>query len=59
MARKPEASGRGAPSSQVVDLLLHVLGTLGITGDQEIAELVGVSREQVKNWKKGLARTSS
>ena len=54
MPKKPEPSGRAAPASQVVDLLLHVLGTLGISGDQEIADLVGVSREQVKNWKKGL-----
>ena len=54
MPKKPEPGSRGAPASQVLDLLLHVLGTLGISGDQEIAELVGVSREQVKNWKKGL-----
>src|SRR5262245_52828406 len=54
MARKPEPGGRGPAPSQVLDLLLHVLDTLGITGDQEIADLVGVSREQVKNWKKGM-----
>ena len=53
MARKPEPGGRGPAPSQVLDLLLHVLDTLGIAGDQEIADLVGVSREQVKNWKKG------
>ncbi len=53
MEKKVETSGRAAPSSQVIDLLLHMLDVLGISGDREIADLVGVTPEQVKNWKKG------
>jgi hypothetical protein len=55
--KKPDGTGRGSASSQVVDLLLHMLGVLGITDDQEIADLVGVTREQVKNWKKGVGES--
>lgn len=54
MPKKSDDNKRAASSSQAVDLLLHLLGVLGFTGEQEIAELIGVTREQVKNWKKGL-----
>ena len=54
MTKKADGGNRTAPQSQVIDLMLHLLGVLRITDEQEVADLVGVTREQVKNWKKGL-----
>lgn len=39
--------------SQLVDLFLHVAEHLGFTTDRDIADLAGVSVENVANWRSG------
>ena len=39
--------------SQLMDLFLHVAELLGYTSDKDIAELAGVSPENVTNWRSG------
>lgn len=40
-------------TSQVVELLLAVAESLGITGDRDLASLAGVSVETISNWRSG------
>ena len=42
--------------SQVVDLLLHVATLLGVESDRELADLAGVSVDNVDNWKSGASQ---
>lgn len=41
------------PGSQVLELLLHVAGALGLSTDREIADFIGVTPENVAHWKAG------
>lgn len=47
MKKKPETQ------SQLMDLFLTVAASLGITTDRELADLAGVSVENVANWRSG------
>jgi uncharacterized SAM-dependent methyltransferase len=51
---KPQQGG--AVTSQVLELLLAVCESLGLSNDREIASLVGVSPETVHNWRTGAVR---
>jgi len=39
--------------SQLIDLFLHVADQLGCESDRDVAELAGVSPENVSNWRSG------
>lgn len=55
LAESPKIPGkrRREEPSQLVDLLFHVADLLGFSSDREIAELAGVSAENVANWRSG------
>ncbi|MFZ5472171.1 MAG: L-histidine N(alpha)-methyltransferase [Myxococcota bacterium] len=44
------------PASQVMELLLHVAERMGFGSDRQLAELVGVTPENVANWRSGLVK---
>jgi len=44
-------SGRPPKRSQVIELFLRVADALGKETDREIAELAGVTPENVVNWR--------
>lgn len=44
------------PSSQVVDLAFHLAAALGFHTDREIADLFGVTPENVAHWRAGTVR---
>lgn len=55
-----DAAGRGRPGrkrkdgpSQVIDLFLSLAQELGIQTDKDVADLAGVSVENVANWRSG------
>lgn len=51
-APKPARRRREGPS-QLVELFLHVAESLGFTSDRDVADLAGVSVENVANWRSG------
>ncbi len=46
-------SKRDGSVAQVFELLFSFAESLGLTGDREIAQLVGVSPETIQNWRTG------
>jgi transcriptional regulator with XRE-family HTH domain len=48
MPKRPQSG-----PSQVVELLLSVAESLGVTGDRDLAALAGVSVETISNWRGG------
>lgn len=48
--------GKKAPSSQVMELFLHVAEQLGLSTDRELAELAGCGADNVDNWRSGAVR---
>jgi len=50
--RAPTRRKKESPS-QLVELFLHIAEHLGFTSDKEIADLAGVSVENVANWRHG------
>lgn len=49
---KGRASKRKSPS-QLMEFFFHMAGLVGFTSDRDIAELAGVSVENVSNWRMG------
>lgn len=56
----PSDSGKTSPAkkrrdepSQLAELFLHVAELLGCTSDRDVAELAGVSVENIANWRTG------
>jgi hypothetical protein len=44
------------PGSQVMDLFLHIAEAMGFQSDKEIADLAGVTPENVSNWRQGQSK---
>jgi uncharacterized SAM-dependent methyltransferase len=42
--------------SQVIDLLVHVAALLGVESDRDLADLAGVSVDNIDNWKSGASQ---
>ncbi len=53
--RAPSRRKKEGPS-QLVELFLHVAEHLGFTSDKDIADLAGVSVENVANWRNGVVQ---
>jgi hypothetical protein len=50
---EPKPKRKKEEQSQLVELFLHVADLLGYTSDRDVAELAGVSPENVANWRSG------